>query len=72
MAPALGEFRSDLSDKNQLEYHGLVIERRQRGLEDLSGSCSKILIVLRKGFAGALALDLAVINMRVRITFLHC
>jgi len=49
-----------LGDENQLENHGIVVKKRQRGLEDLSGSCSKILVVLRKGFAGEVALDLAV------------
>lgn len=61
-----------MGDKNQLENHGIVVKKRQRGLEDLSGSCSKILVVLRKGFAGEVVLDLAVISIRVRITFLHC
>lgn len=52
-----------MGDKNQLENQGVVVKRRQRGFEDLSGSCSKILVILRKDFAGEVAFGLAVISI---------
>lgn len=35
--PTLQQFRIRFSDKNQLENHVIVVERRERGLENLSG-----------------------------------
>lgn len=56
LPPSRG-LRSDSGNRNQLESHKIIADRRERGLEELSGTSYTLLGVVRKGFIQAVAFE---------------